>query len=275
MAVIPHDRLQLIFDRVAQEFISCISLDSDAEILYPFLTSFNSCIASVPRGTLLSASRQAYIKAIESQLTLLRNREADRGNDLGDADDVGVWDDESVEIDAAVLHALSRSITVLLKDDSAGFPIQLILPFLTMINDASPNAVQFSLKLLHGLIKYCSNVVGNVVQHHLQRVLSLLLDLSMLSLHYFISRLTVNLSLDPDTRGHAAAVVGIAAESSPAQFVDFCLAAIPSLFESIGPIDMDDNDILAARDKSISACEWYLVGFCSIAIANFSFYFFD
>lgn len=36
------------------------------------------------------------------------------------------------------------------------------------------------------------------------------------------------------------------------------MAGVEALFESIGPIDMSDNDSLAARDNAISACKFNL-----------------
>lgn len=61
--------------------------------------------------------------------------------------------------------------------------------------------------------------------------------------------------VDLITRRIAAFAVGIAAETSPKYYSEFVLAGVEALFESIGPIDMSDNDSLAARDNAISACK--------------------
>lgn len=61
------------------------------------------------------------------------------------------------------------------------------------------------------------------------------------------------MTIDPDTRGLASSIVAVAAEST--SFPDFCFAAIEPLFASIGPMDMDDNSAMAARDNSLSARE--------------------
>lgn len=58
---------------------------------------------------------------------------------------------------------------------------------------------------------------------------------------------------DPLTRKIASFIVGVAAESAPNVYADFAVAAIEPLFNSIGPIDLEDPVTLAARDNSVSA----------------------
>lgn len=75
------------------------------------------------------------------------------------------------------------------------------------------------------------------------------------SLTVYLLDLIVPFPSDAITRRTAAYAVGIAAESAPSVYADFAIAAVESLFNAVGPIDMDDEPVLAARDNAVSARE--------------------
>jgi hypothetical protein len=275
MAAITQDRLKLILDEIATIFIDCIARDTDAEILSSFLVSFTSSFSSLP-GCLSPLARQNFIKAIESQLVLLQNRQRERAVELEDVDDRLEYEDVS-GVDAEVFGMLGRALGGLMKNDPITFPVEPILSFLSIMNQeqgSSRAAILFTLRVVYCLIQYIPEG-AEFVKVHLPRVLALLLDGGQFNPFPCSVQLTDMRCIDSDTRGHAASVVAIAVTTSPVALADFAIAAVEPLFQSIGPIDIgkrsllfksksrsasfteqfssDDNEKLAARDNALSA----------------------
>lgn len=176
LATITQDRLKLILEQVATVFIDCIASDTDADILSAFLVSFTSSFSSLP-GCLSPLARQNFIKAIESQLVLLQNRERERAVELEDVDDRLEYEDFA-EIDAEVFGALSRSLGALMKHDPFTFPVEPVLSFLAIMDReqaSSKAALQFTLRVIYCLIEYIPEG-ASFVKTYLPRVLGLLLD---------------------------------------------------------------------------------------------------
>lgn len=176
----PQDQMKAILSTVSDAFADCIAGDTDAEILSTFITSWTSCFVILP-GCLSISSRETYLKALESQLTSLRDREIERLEVVEDADDALAWDDVT-EVDARVFRSISRSIGAMLKADGQSFPIEPFMPFLGLLNGASAPPTHFALRLVYDTILSMGDRSSALVQPYLQTILKLLGDSGTLSL---------------------------------------------------------------------------------------------
>lgn len=174
MASVSTEHLKSILNRAVHVLVDCIASDTDAEILTTFLVALNSSVASLPR-CLSATEKENFLKAVETQVVLLRTREAARNETTADEDDVLEWEDDS-DVDAQVYTLLNKSLACLMKDDPTTFPLGPVVPFLNLVDSGSATEKTFALNLCHDLLEKLPTLAAPAVQTHFPRVLASVLD---------------------------------------------------------------------------------------------------
>ncbi|KAK4047556.1 importin subunit beta-3 [Microbotryomycetes sp. JL201] len=236
---LPEEQKALALNTCSDAFAKHIAQDTDAEIVATLVESWTASVGALP-NSLSRQSRQTILKALESQLTLLVQREQERShavNGLGgqqDADEDDLLELEQLaEQETIVYWAINLAIKWLVEQYGYELPVTVLKPFLNLMT-ASKVPREFGLRLFADLTIAGEQVV-TVLAEHAERVLESVSD------------------LDESIRRNAAYAVGVAAERIPVGFEQFVVAAIEPLFASIGPVDTVDSDALSARDNAVSA----------------------
>ncbi|KAM0755210.1 ARM repeat-containing protein [Meredithblackwellia eburnea MCA 4105] len=222
----------LLLNAVSDAFAKHIAQDTDAVLVSILISSWNACYNSLA-GALGPPQREYIIKALEGQLTQVYNRE-ERGGDEGYDEDDDVEDSENKENDLFLLATINSAIRDMLKVDKS-VPVGPFLPFLRAVNGKKAVTAHFAMRLMSDIIEHTGDNSVPHIKPYLDRVLVALSD------------------ADNVTRRIASYLVGVAAESCPATLLDFSKAAIEPLFHAVGALDMNDQQLLAARDNAVSA----------------------
>ncbi|KAM0788088.1 hypothetical protein ACM66B_001257 [Microbotryomycetes sp. NB124-2] len=250
---LPDELKAVALNTCSDAFSKHIAQDTDAEMVATLVESWTASVGALP-NMLSPQSRQTVLKALESQLTMMVQREQERshtvtslGGSGASRDVVGRQQDEAdpdeddlleleelAEQESIVYFAINGAIKWLV--DSYGFelPVSRLKPFLNLMTGTSKVPKEFGLRLFADLTNVGEKAV-EVVGDHAARVLECVSD------------------QDDSIRRNAAFAVGVAVERAPAGFEQFALAAIESLFASIGPVDTSDEQVLVARDNAVSA----------------------
>lgn len=127
-----------------------------------------NCLSPLCRGR--------FLKAIESQLTTVVQREQERAaGQEEDEDDAIDWSEQQEE-DSFIFEAVTGSLRNLLRAEGTALPIQPMLPFLSLINSTSTAPGHFALRLVTDLIEYMGEASLPLVQPYLERVLGSIID---------------------------------------------------------------------------------------------------
>ncbi|ORY82352.1 armadillo-type protein [Leucosporidium creatinivorum] len=225
-----------VLNTVSDAYAQHIATDTDAEMLGTLVESWTACCRSLP-GLLSEHSRTLIIKGLEHQLISLRQRELERaqeGAEGGDEDDL-LELNELAETEATLYFAINTAVKQMLKEQGPAMPVQPFLPFLQLVGAPSTVAKEFALRLLSDIIEGLGEESFGYVGQYLDQVLHALSD------------------EEPTTRRIAAYAIGVAVEKAPQSYADVAARAVEPLFASIGEVDTSDNDLLLARDNSVSA----------------------
>lgn len=163
----------MVLNTVSDALSSQAALDTDVEMICDLLASWSACYAAMP-GVLSVSARDNMLKAIEHQVTRLRETAQNRGGEEALDEDDLLELMELVEDEAELWVILNATLREIMKNDGEAFPVAMFAPFLALIDGPKTTKApsEFALRLLSDLLHNCGAPGASTVQPYMSQVLA-------------------------------------------------------------------------------------------------------
>ncbi|CAN6614779.1 importin subunit beta-3 [Trichomonascus vanleenenianus] len=222
---------------ILRAMLEVLPVDKMVEVLAGYYSNLYQCIEIIGRGALSASDMQSLVKSIEVNLTDYIERMASRNEDDDEyAEDVEEEDAEAA--DEELLGEMSKVINVTFKFNKSEFllPFQTLMPILqAFLTSSSDDCRHWALCVIDDMIEYTGQ---DSFQFH-EMFLSNMVDALV--------------SGDASVRQAAAYGIGVAAQHGGAQYAQYTISALPTLFNLINVPEARSEDNVHATENASAA----------------------